>query len=75
MRILLIHANSFSFHVTGETSVALPAELDKAGSEGNVDEALVAFMAAEKGDDKTHKMWWSIHMPIFQVCLVPRVLL
>jgi len=32
--------------------VALPAELDKAGSEGNVDEALVAFMAAEKGDDK-----------------------
>ncbi len=52
MRILLIHANSFSFHVTGKTSAALPAELGKAGSEGKVDEALVAFMAAEKGDDK-----------------------
>jgi threonyl-tRNA synthetase len=51
MRILMIHADRFSFRVTGETSVALPAELEKAGSEGQVDEALVVFAAAEKGDD------------------------
>jgi len=52
MRILLIHADRFSFRVTGETSVALPAELEKAGSEGQTGEALVVFLAAEKGDDK-----------------------
>jgi len=51
MRILLVHADTFSFRVTGETSVALPAELDKAGSEGEVGEALVVFIAAEKGDE------------------------
>ncbi len=50
MRILLIHADRFSFRVTGETSVALASELDKANSEGEVGEALVVFMAAEKGD-------------------------
>jgi threonyl-tRNA synthetase len=51
MRILLIHADRFSFRVTGETSVALPAELEKTGSGGQVNEALVVFAAAEKGDD------------------------
>ncbi len=51
MRILLIHADRFSFRVTGETAVALPSELEKTSSEGEVDEALVVFMAAEKGDD------------------------
>ncbi len=51
MRILLIHADTFSFRVTGETSVALPSELKKAVSEGEVAEALVVFMAAEKGDE------------------------
>lgn len=51
MRILLIHADRFSFHVTGETSVALPSELQKASSEGEVAECLVIFMAAEKGDE------------------------
>ncbi|MDY6953730.1 MAG: threonine--tRNA ligase [Thermodesulfobacteriota bacterium] len=51
MRILLIHADRFSFRVTGETSVALPAELDKAKSEDEVGEALVVFVAAEKGDE------------------------
>jgi threonyl-tRNA synthetase len=51
MRILLIHADRFSFRVTGETSVALPAELEKAGSEGQAEEVLVVFAAAEKGDD------------------------
>ncbi len=51
MRILLIHADKFSFRVTGETSVAMPSELEKAGSQGEALECLVAFMAAEKGDD------------------------
>ena len=51
MRILLIHADRFSFRVTGETSVALSGELDKTSSEGEVGEALVVFMAAEKGDE------------------------
>jgi len=51
MRILLIHANRFSFRVTGETAVAMPSELEKAGSEGEVSESLVVFVAAEKGDD------------------------
>ena len=51
MRILLIHADRFSFRVTGETAVALPSELEKAGSEGEVSESLVVFVAAEKGDD------------------------
>ncbi|MBW1789517.1 MAG: threonine--tRNA ligase, partial [Deltaproteobacteria bacterium] len=51
MRILLIHADRFSFHVTGETSVAMASELEKAGREGDVDESLVVFTAAEKGDE------------------------
>ena len=51
MRILLIHADRFSFRVTGETSVAMPSELQKAGSDGEVAECLVVFVAAEKGDE------------------------
>jgi threonyl-tRNA synthetase len=51
MRILLIHADRFSFRVTGETSVAMPSELEKAGQEGEVSECLVVFVAAEKGDE------------------------
>ncbi|MGD9022352.1 MAG: threonyl-tRNA synthetase editing domain-containing protein, partial [Deltaproteobacteria bacterium] len=51
MRILLIHADSFSFRVTGKTAVAMPSELEKASEEGEVPECLVVFMAAEKGDD------------------------
>ena len=51
MRILLIHADRFSFRVTGETSVSMPSELEKASREGEVAECLVAFMAAEKGDE------------------------
>jgi threonyl-tRNA synthetase len=51
MRILLVHADRFSFRVTGKTSVALPTELDKAKSEDEVGEALVVFVAAEKGDE------------------------
>jgi threonyl-tRNA synthetase len=51
MRILLIHADRFSFRVTGETSVAMPSELEKASREGEVPECLVVFIAAEKGDE------------------------
>ena len=51
MRILLIHADRFSFRVTGETSVAMPSELQKASPDGEVAECLVVFMAAEKGDE------------------------
>ncbi len=51
MRILLIHADSFSFRVTGETAVAMPSELEKASREGEVSECLVVFVAAEKKDD------------------------
>jgi threonyl-tRNA synthetase len=51
MRILLIHADRFSFRVTGKTAVALPSELEKTSSAGEVGETLVVFMAAEKGDD------------------------
>jgi threonyl-tRNA synthetase len=51
MRILLIHADRFSFRVTGETSVAVASELEKASREGEVEECLVAFMASEKGDE------------------------
>ncbi|OEU48626.1 MAG: threonine--tRNA ligase [Desulfobacterales bacterium C00003060] len=51
MRVLLIHADRFSFRVTGETSVAMPNELQKASREGEVGESLVVFIAAEKGDE------------------------
>jgi len=51
MRILLIHADRFSFRVTGETSVSMPSELQKASPDGEVAECLVVFVAAEKGDE------------------------
>jgi threonyl-tRNA synthetase len=51
MRILLLHADQFRYHVTGETSVTkqldpVPPEL----MEGATDEVLVCMMAVEKGD-------------------------
>jgi threonyl-tRNA synthetase len=53
MRILLIHASRFSFHVTEKTSaVSSLAELAEDQQSGSVGDALVAFMAAEKGDEK-----------------------
>lgn len=53
MRILLIHASRFSFHVTEKTSaVSSLAELEEGQRSGSVEDALVAFMAAEKGDEK-----------------------
>ncbi|MBN1459528.1 MAG: threonine--tRNA ligase [Armatimonadetes bacterium] len=53
MRILLIHASRFSFHVTEKTSaVSSLAELRDDQRTGALGDALVAFMASEKGDDK-----------------------
>lgn len=52
MRVLMIHASAFSFHVTEETSVAAAAgevsEADKSGSSGD---ALVCFVSVEKKDE------------------------
>jgi len=53
MRVLLIHADRFSYHVTEKTSaVSNLAELDESAMKGSVDEALVAFLASEKSDEK-----------------------
>ncbi len=53
MRILLIHADKFSYHVTEKTSaVSKLAELDESQMQGECGESLVAFMASEKTDEK-----------------------
>ena len=53
MRVLLIHADRFSYHVTEKTSaVSKLAELDESTMKGSVDEALVAFLASEKTDER-----------------------
>ena len=53
MRILLIHASKFSFHVTDKTSaVSSLAELNDDQMKGSTGDALVAFMASEKTDEK-----------------------
>jgi threonyl-tRNA synthetase len=53
MRVLMIHASEFSFHVTQETSVAAAAkdvtEEDKRGSAGD---SLVCFLSVEKADEE-----------------------
>ncbi len=54
MRILLIHAGRFSFHVTEKTSaVSSLAELDEASRSGSVGDSLVAYLASEKTDEKS----------------------
>jgi len=53
MRILLIHASKFSYHVTDRTSaVSSLAELSDDQMKGSTGDALVAFMASEKTDEK-----------------------
>lgn len=52
MRLMTLHADRFSFRVTGKTSVAgfvgdLPRDLEQ----GQVEEALIAFVAVEKSDE------------------------
>lgn len=50
MRLLLIHADRFTFAVTGETSVALRDRADVVTQGVTVEEVVVAFMAVEAGD-------------------------
>ncbi len=53
MRILLIHASSFSYHVTEKTSaVSSLAELDDSQKSAQLGESLVAFLCSEKADEK-----------------------
>lgn len=53
MRILLIHASRFSYHVTEKTSaVSSAAELGEDQLRGSVGDALVAFIASEKPDER-----------------------
>lgn len=53
MRILLIHTDRFQFHVTGETSISKSSKaLEETEKEGRSEEALVAFLASEEGDEK-----------------------
>jgi threonyl-tRNA synthetase len=52
VRLLTIHADRFTFAVTGEASVAtFAAEGDESRHGAEIDEVLVAFMAVEKGDE------------------------
>ena len=53
MRILLIHASRFSFHVTERTSaVSDLTELDDSSGRAELGECLVAFLCSEKEDDR-----------------------
>ncbi len=53
MRILLIHASKFSYHVTEKTSaVSSLAELSEDELKGSTGDVLVAFLASEKTDEK-----------------------
>lgn len=52
MRLLMIHADRFSFRVTDKTSVAsFVAELAPGEDHAELEEALVAFVAVEKPDE------------------------
>lgn len=52
MRLMLIHADHFSFEVTDRTSVAgFVGELTPGDRRARVDEVLVAFTAVEKADE------------------------
>ncbi|MBD3348463.1 MAG: threonine--tRNA ligase [Candidatus Eisenbacteria bacterium] len=53
MRILLIHADRFSYHVTEKTSaVSSLADLPEEQRGGELGESLVAFLCSEKNDEK-----------------------
>ncbi|HIJ74099.1 MAG TPA: threonine--tRNA ligase [Candidatus Hydrogenedentes bacterium] len=52
MRLMMIHANRFSFEVTDKTSVSgFGGELHPGEDRDRVEEVLVAFLAVEKGDE------------------------
>ncbi len=49
----MIHADSFTYHVTEKTSaISKLAELDESQMQGGCGESLVAFMASEKTDER-----------------------
>lgn len=51
MRILLLHADTFHYKVTGETSISKQLDpIPEDRMEGAVEDALVCMMAVEKGD-------------------------
>jgi len=53
MRILMIHADEFSYNVTDVTSaLGKGHELDPEQEKGSTGDALVVFCASEKGDEK-----------------------
>ena len=53
MRLLLIHTDRFEFAVTGETSISKSSkDLTDADKGGATEEALVAFLASEDGDER-----------------------
>jgi len=53
MRILMIHADEFSYNVTERTgAVGKGHELDPEMEKGSTGDALVVFCASEKGDEK-----------------------
>ncbi|HIJ65204.1 MAG TPA: threonine--tRNA ligase, partial [Candidatus Hydrogenedentes bacterium] len=52
MRLMMIHANRFSFEVTDKTGVSgFGGELHPGEDRDRVEEVLVAFLAVEKGDE------------------------
>jgi threonyl-tRNA synthetase len=52
MRVLLIHASRFSYHVTERTSaVSDLAELPEDQARAEIGDSLVAFLCSEKGDE------------------------
>ena len=53
MRILMIHTDEFSYHVTDKTSaVGKGHELEEEFKEGSTADSLVVFCCSEKGDEK-----------------------
>ena len=56
MRLMMIHADRFSYKVTDKTSVAgFAGEISPGEDRGEVEEVLVAFLAVENGDESNTK--------------------
>ena len=52
MRLMMIHADRFRFRVTEKTIVSgFAGELGPGEDQGQIDDALVAFLAVEKPDE------------------------
>ena len=56
MRVLMIHTDTFHYHVTDKTSVTkLSKPLTEDNESMDLGECLVAFIASEKVDEKKHR--------------------